>query len=340
MPEIIEDFNPEDFNLRTAKNMLEVKNYKNDTCKYCGKIFNRTHPRQTYCDDDCRRMAKNEKRNEANRTRPRECKRCGEYFILDIPYQTHCENCRTCITPGCSNEIHCRELCESCYTKEWRTGSFSTKVCSITNCDKPVNSRSLCYNHYMTARCNGEFEDFPVCSVDGCNNTHEAHGFCRQHYAEKWRAGEFGSGKECQVVNCTARHHALGFCSEHYHQNRKEILPRCLEDGCNNAGLTRGYCPTHYARLAKKGEFMDELSHLKVVKNKDDNGYIRVRNYRYGGSVDKEHRLVMEEMLGRRLKSTEQVHHRNGIRDDNRPENLELWEISHPAGRRVADRNI
>ena len=50
-----------------------------------------------------------------------------------------------------------------------------------------------------------------------------------------------------------------------------------------------------------------------------------------------EHILVAELMLGRHLLAHETVHHRNGVRDDNRAENLELWTRPQPAGIRVSD---
>jgi hypothetical protein len=67
---------------------------------------------------------------------------------------------------------------------------------------------------------------------------------------------------------------------------------------------------------------------------------IRVKDHpraKNNGGYVLEHILVMEEMLGRHLLPGEQVHHRNGVRWDNREKNLELWIRPQPAGIRIED---
>jgi len=111
---------------------------------------------------------------------------------------------------------------------------------------------------------------------------------------------------------------------------------RCSIENCNKEHKGLGFCSGHYQRYKKYNDpLIDKPLEPAYKPYVDANGYLIVRK---NNKHIKMHRQVMEEHLGRKLLPGENVHHINGIRTDNRIENLELWSSSQPSGQRVEDK--
>lgn len=103
--------------------------------------------------------------------------------------------------------------------------------------------------------------------------------------------------------------------------------------------MAKALCARHYQR-SRAGIPLDQDWRGYGVGgrhiNKGD-GYVYITEPGSRRTMS-EHRAIMANHLGRELFPDETVHHINGVRSDNRLENLELWSSSHPPGQRVEDK--
>lgn len=167
-----------------------------------------------------------------------------------------------------------------------------------------------------------------TCSVDGCTTRPIAGlraGLCATHYrrlrtrgdvgtAELERGGRFGIAP-CSVPGCDRTYYANGLCALHYNRHR-------TTGAVGPSGVMKA--------AAGQGTYITEHGYRIVVYQAGSPKGRRTKKIA-------EHRLVMQRILGRDLEPFENVHHKNGVRHDNRPDNLELWTRPQPTGQRPED---
>lgn len=164
-----------------------------------------------------------------------------------------------------------------------------------------------------------------TCSVEGCERNCVGGGLCLLHYRRQKRGAALDAPYRA-----------------------KNLTPYCTVEGCGRPTKARGLCMMHFQR-ARNGIPMDQPARPWTAPlrpgewgqwSTSGQGYISRRGRDAQGRpiTQMQHRHVMEQRLGRPLLPSENVHHINGDRADNRIENLELWNTSQPAGQRVADK--
>ena len=112
-----------------------------------------------------------------------------------------------------------------------------------------------------------------------------------------------------------------------------------VRDGLKSGTFT-GMCQKCWTTQPKTQSSGPQNKNWRGGKRITPKGYVMIRKPEHPKAQNgyiQEHRYVIEQHLGRYLLPKESVHHKNGSKQDNRLENLELWGSNHSSGQRYED---
>ena len=275
---------------------------------------------------------------------------------------------RICSLGECNSRHYGLELCRNHYDERRRRhrGILRRRapgICTFKDCGRKHNDHGLCPTHSNQRRAGKpltpihRYDPNKKCSFKNCKNKHRTRELCSTHYEQQ------RTGKPLTIINSSSLRplrpeevpkqlrSAFGFGTQKIKRSKSgsnlhitRTCQKCKQQkdvfvstvrGALEAGVLTGKCQ----RCPPDG-----INHAKWKggRNRTPQGYILIHIRTHQPSANKngyalEHRLVMEQKLGRSLTTGETVHHINGIKDDNRPENLESWVGAQPSGIRAED---
>jgi len=203
--------------------------------------------------------------------------------------------------------------------------------CGKENKSNYVSKCQSCYNKIWMAS-----QPFRICQT--CKKQYKAFGINCYSCAKKIRDEKLKgtSCLQCNRDNIKIVNKTLKLCGKCFRHKKEQDDPEYREKRI----LYNRKCHRKYRGSDLEGPLKRKPSGEGYI-NKQGYKIITKKNHPNAhpnkGAIA-EHVFVMSEYLKRPLRKGESVHHKNGIRNDNRIENLELWDNSHPSGQRVEDK--